>query len=149
MRNAAAPSVGGDRMAPMPPADRMAPPISAGYPALRSSGHATDPSITVVATPLPETVPSRKPAIVTVRPGPAPLPDRPLSGHRPIQEKAPRAGKLQHSPVDREQHDVGGGDIERHAEDALQRHVERSDQPVERIAPMGKQTKADESSSGP
>ena len=82
MRNAAAPRVGGDRIAPMPPADRIAPPTSAGYPALRNSGQATDPSMTVVATPLPETVPSRKPAIVTVRPGPAPLPSLP---ERPLR----------------------------------------------------------------
>ena len=34
MRNAAAPRVGGDRIAPMPAADRMAPPTSAGYPRL-------------------------------------------------------------------------------------------------------------------
>src|SRR6185295_17000930 len=79
IRNAAAPSVGGDRIAPMPPADRIAPPTSGGYPAPLNSGHATDPSITVVATPLPETVPSRNPATVTVRPGAAPDPERPIA----------------------------------------------------------------------
>src|ERR1700758_4573343 len=92
MRNAAAPSVGGDRMAPMPAADRIAPPTSAGYPAFRSSGHATDPSITVVATPLPETVPSRNPAIATVRPGAAPLvllPGRPLTAIDQSMKKRP------------------------------------------------------------
>ena len=77
MRNAAAPSVGGDSSAPMPAADRIAPPVSGRYPARRSIGHDTDPSITVVATPLPETVPSRKPASVTVRPGAAPDRDAP------------------------------------------------------------------------
>ena len=69
--------VGGARMAPMPAADRMPPPTSAENPARRSSGQATAPSVTVVATPLPETVPRRKPEMVTVRPGPAPLAERP------------------------------------------------------------------------
>ena len=77
MRNAAAPIVGGARMAPMPLADRMPPPISGENPARRSIGHATAPRVTVVATPLPETVPSRNPDMVTVRPGPAPLDERP------------------------------------------------------------------------
>ena len=40
---------------------------------MRSSGHVTDPSVTVVATPEPDTVPSRKPASVVVRPGPVRL----------------------------------------------------------------------------
>jgi hypothetical protein len=71
MMNAAAPSVGGDRMAPMPAAASTPPPCAFGYPALRRSGHDTLPSVTVVATPDPDTVPSRKPASVTVRPGPA------------------------------------------------------------------------------
>ena len=70
MMNAAAPSVGGERIAPMPEAARIPPPSSFGYPALRSSGQATEPSVTVVATPEPETVPSRKPASALVRPGP-------------------------------------------------------------------------------
>ena len=70
MMNAAAPSVGGERIAPMPDAAMMPPPWSLGYPALRSSGQATLPSVTVVATPEPDTVPSRKPATALVRPGP-------------------------------------------------------------------------------
>ena len=69
--------VGGAMIAPMPLAERMPPPTSGENPARRSRGQATAPSVTVVATPLPETVPRRKPDIVTVRPGPAPLPDRP------------------------------------------------------------------------
>ncbi len=72
MRNAAAPSVGGEISAPIPAAERIAPAMSGRYPAPRRSGHDTDPSITVVATPLPETVPSRKPAMATVRPAAAP-----------------------------------------------------------------------------
>ena len=52
----------------MPPAESTAPPDSGSYPDLFSIGQETDPSVTVVATPLPETVPSRNPAIVVVRP---------------------------------------------------------------------------------
>ncbi len=73
MMKAAAPSVGGLRIAPMPDAAMIPPPSSLGYPALRSSGQATLPSVTVVATPEPETVPSRKPASADVRPGPVRL----------------------------------------------------------------------------
>ncbi len=68
MRNAAAPSVGGDSSAPMPEAASMAPAVSGANPTRRINGHATEPSVTVVATPLPDTVPSRKPASVTERP---------------------------------------------------------------------------------
>ena len=87
MRNAAAPSVGGDNNAPMPAADSMAPAVSAEYFARRRIGHATDPSITVVATPLPETVPSRKPATVTDRPGAAA--ERPLAASAQSRKKVP------------------------------------------------------------
>src|SRR5918996_5890829 len=71
MMNAAAPSVGGDRIAPMPAAASMPPAFSFGYPARRRTGHVTDPRLTVVAVPEPETVPRRNPANVTVRPGAA------------------------------------------------------------------------------
>ena len=77
MRKAAAPIVGGAMMAPMPLAERMPPPTSGENPARRSIGQATAPSVTVVATPLPDTVPSRNPDRATVRPGPAPLFERP------------------------------------------------------------------------
>src|SRR5215204_3143082 len=87
MRNAAAPSVGGDSKAPMPAADSIAPAVSAEYLARRRIGHATDPSITVVATPLPETVPSRKPATVTDRPGAAA--ERPLAARAQLMKKVP------------------------------------------------------------
>src|SRR6476619_2186113 len=89
IRNAAAPRVGGDSNAPMPAADRMAPPTAGRYPALRRSGHDTDPSITVVATPLPDTVPSRKPASVTVRPGAAPERDFPMTASAQLMKKVP------------------------------------------------------------
>ena len=68
-------------MAPIPAADRTPPPGSGGYPARRSTGQATDPRMTVVATPDPETVPSRNPARVAVRPGAA-------------ADRVPKAAKL-------------------------------------------------------
>ena len=71
MMNAAAPRVGGDRIAPIPAAASTPPPASIGYPAFFSSGQPNPPRVTVVATPEPETVPSRNPERVTVRPGPA------------------------------------------------------------------------------
>ena len=45
--------------------------------------------------------------------------------------------------VDREQDDVGGGDVERHAEHAFERHVERADQPLEVVAAMRQQIEPD------
>ena len=68
MRNAAAPSTGGEMIAPIPPAERSPPAASLSYPAFLSIGQATEPRVTVVATPLPEGPPRRKEAIVTVRP---------------------------------------------------------------------------------
>src|ERR687894_2857885 len=69
MMNAAAPSVGGERIAPMPAAASIPPAYSAGYPARRKIGQVTDPRLTVVAAPDPDTVPSRNPDSATVRPG--------------------------------------------------------------------------------
>src|SRR5688572_18497568 len=89
IRNAAAPSVGGDSSAPMPAADSMAPATSGRYPAPRKSGHATEPSITVVATPLPDTVPSRNPASVTDRAGAAGERDRPKTAIAQSMKKRP------------------------------------------------------------
>ena len=80
---------GGAMMAPMPLADRMAPPTSAENPALRSIGQATSPSVTVVATPLPDTVPSRNPDMATVRPGPAPLFERPNAAIVQVMKNCP------------------------------------------------------------
>ena len=70
MMNAAAPRVGGERIAPMPEAASTPPPWSLGYSALRRIGQVMLPRVTVVATPEPDTVPSRKPAPAVVRPGP-------------------------------------------------------------------------------
>ena len=76
-------------MAPMPAAARMAPPASGLYPERRIIGQATAPSITVLATPLPDTAPNRYPAIVTVRPGPAPRPERPTAAIATSMKKRP------------------------------------------------------------
>jgi hypothetical protein len=73
----------------MPADARIAPPVSAGYPARFIIGHAIVPSITVFATPLPETAPSRYPAIVTVRPGPEPFPDFPIKAVVQSTKKRP------------------------------------------------------------
>ena len=89
IRNAAAPRVGGDSSAPMPAAERIAPPVSALNPDRFSSGHDTDPSITVVATPLPDTDPSRKPASVTARPGAADDEERPIAANDQSMKKRP------------------------------------------------------------
>src|SRR5215210_2107552 len=89
IRKAAAPKVGGDSSAPMPAAERIAPAVSGLNPARRRSGQETDPSITVVATPLPDTVPSRKPASVTVRPGAAPERDFPINASAQLMKKLP------------------------------------------------------------
>lgn len=68
MMNAAAPSVGGERIAPTPAAASIPPARSAGYPARRRIGQVTAPMLTVVAAPEPETVPSRNPEATAVRP---------------------------------------------------------------------------------
>src|SRR5262245_3476320 len=98
MMNAAAPSAGGQMIAPMPAAERIAPPISGGYRARFKSGHATDPSVTVFATPLPETVPSSTPATVTARPGPAPPPDRPTAAIDQSRKNLPAPEPLRIAP---------------------------------------------------
>ena len=99
---------------------------------MRSSGQATLPSVTVVATPEPETVPSRKPASADVRPGPVRRAAE--GGERDLDEEARGAGELEHGAVDREQHDVGRGDVERDPEDALQAHVALADDAVDPVA---------------
>ena len=43
----------------------------------------------MVATPLPDTVPSRNPASVTVRPGAAPERDRPISASAQLMKNVP------------------------------------------------------------
>src|SRR5829696_4640838 len=98
IRNAAAPRVGGDNSAPMPAAERIAPPVSGLNPARRRSGQDTDPSMTVVATPLPDTVPSRKPASVTVRPGAAPERDFPIAAIAQSMKNAPAPDNSRTAP---------------------------------------------------
>ncbi len=71
MMKAAAPSVGGDNVAPMPAAESSPPPTWGGYPERLSIGQASEATVTVVATPEPDTVPSRKPEATTARPGDA------------------------------------------------------------------------------
>ncbi len=74
IRKAAAPSTGGEMMAPRPPA-ASSPPASSGlYPTRFIIGQATVPSVTVVATPEPDGPPSRKEDSTTVRPALAALP---------------------------------------------------------------------------
>src|ERR671928_400748 len=74
IRKAAAPSTGGDRIAPMPPAASNPPADALSYPAFASSGHATEPIVTVVATPDPDGPPRRNDESTTVRPAPACFP---------------------------------------------------------------------------
>ena len=136
IRNAAAPRVGGDSSAPMPEAASMAPAVSASKPTRRITGQATDPSVTVVATPLPETVPSRKPASVTDRPADRFGLPRRENDIAKFEEERAGARSLEHGAVDAEQNDVGDGDVERHAVDALERHVEIADEPRQVVAAM-------------
>src|SRR3954453_14342591 len=68
IRKAAAPSTGGDRMAPSPPAARRPPAAFLPKPAFASIGDATVPIITVVATPDPDGPPSRNDESTTARP---------------------------------------------------------------------------------
>ena len=70
------PERGRRQQRPMPAADSIAPAVSA-LKGPTQQRHATEPSMTVVATPLPDTVPRRNPAMVTDRPGAAT--DRPLA----------------------------------------------------------------------
>ncbi len=65
---AAAPSVGGDSSAPTPAAASTPPARSGEYPAWRMIGQVTAPTLTAVAVPEPDTVPSRNPEATVVRP---------------------------------------------------------------------------------
>ena len=116
MRNAAAPSVGGESSAPMPRGRENRAAHRGPIAGTTQQRPRDRPSITVVATPLPETVPSRKPASVTVRPGAGARARLPHDGERPVDEEGARARLLEHRAVDREQDDVGRRDVERHAE---------------------------------
>src|SRR5579862_335295 len=74
MMKAAAPRTGGERIAPRPPAASNPPAASFPYPDFSSIGHATEPIVTVVATPEPEGPPSRNEASTTARPALVGLP---------------------------------------------------------------------------
>jgi hypothetical protein len=64
-------------------------------------------------------------------------------GHRPIHEEAAGAAVFEDGAIDGEQDDVGRGDVERYAEDPLERHVQRADETADRIAAMRDQIQAD------
>ena len=51
---------------------------------------------------------------------------------------------IQDRAENREERDVGGRDVERHAEDPLQRHVERADDARGVVAAVGDESQADE-----
>ena len=88
-------------------------------------GQVTAPTLTAVAVPEPETVPSRKPAATAVRP--AALRDlRKAATDRSTKNRlAPERSST--APVDGEQHDVRGGDVQRGAVEPAARVVERVD----------------------
>src|SRR4051812_38344997 len=68
MRKAAAPSTGGEMIAPSPPAAGRTPGASLTYPDFASIGQGADPTATVEATPLRDGAPSRNDESTTVRP---------------------------------------------------------------------------------
>ena len=100
--------------------------------------------MTVLATPLPDTVPSSRPATVTARPGPAPPPDLPTAASDHSRKNLPGARCAEDRAVDGEQDDVARRHVERHAEDALERHVDRADDAREVVAAMRDHAEADE-----
>ena len=89
----------------------------------------------MVAVPEPETVPSRNPASVTVRPGAAARPPECREGQ--VDEELAGARRVQHRAVDGEQHDVGGGHVERHPVKAGRLEERRTDDLVPVHAGMG------------
>ena len=62
-----------------------------------------------------------------MRPAPAPDRERPIAASDQSMKNVPAPDVFEDRAVNREEHDVGRGDVERHAEDALERHVERAD----------------------
>src|SRR5450432_2805304 len=87
MMKAAAPSTGGERIAPRPPAARSPPAASFAYPDFLSIGYATVPIVTVVATPEPDGPPRRNEASTTARPALVGLPPR--SANEKSRKKRP------------------------------------------------------------
>ena len=143
MRNAAAPSVGGEMSAPMPAADRMAPAdlgtIPGGPEQRPGDGAQHHGRGDAAARNRTEQETGDRDGAAGRRTGSRSAHRR----HRPVDEEAAGAGALEDRTVDREQDDVGRGDIERHAEDALERHVERADETVELVAAMGDERQTD------
>ena len=70
-----------------------------------------------------------------MRPGPVRL--RAERGVRQLHEEPRGARVLEHGAVQREQDDVGGGDVERDAEQALEAHVRLPDEPLDPVALVG------------
>jgi len=62
---------------------------------------------------------------------------------RPFDEEGAGTARVQQRTVDREQDDVGCGDVERHAEDSFERHVERADQSCRTVSAMRDQVEPD------
>jgi hypothetical protein len=89
--------------------------------------------VTVVATPDPDTVPSRNSgqgggaAGGGRRPGPE-------GGEADVDEEPASPRVLQHRPVECEQHDVGGGHVQGHPEQPLDAHVGLADQAFQVVA---------------
>src|SRR5215217_2100035 len=96
IRKAAAPSTGGDRMAPRPPAARSPPAASFLNPAFASIGAATVPIMTVVATPDPDGPPSRNDDNTTARP--ALLGLRPMRASEKSMKNLPAPDWLRKAP---------------------------------------------------
>ncbi len=133
IRKAAAPSTGGDRMAPRPPAGQQAARRrSCHSPPRVMIGQATVPMVTVVATPEPDGPPSRNDDSTTARPAALGWPF--MARSEKSMKKRPGAGGLQDGAEDGEQDDQRRRDVDRRAEDAVQRHVELGDQVGQRIA---------------
>src|SRR6266576_3963180 len=96
MRKAAAPSTGGEMIAPRPPAASSPPAAFLPYPALASIGYATEPIVTVVATPEPDGPPSRNDARTTVRPAPVGLP--PMAANEKSRKNLPAPDWWRNAP---------------------------------------------------
>ena len=100
--------------------------------------------MTVVATPLPghgaEQKSGERHRAAGRRRRIAPRDENDIAKSR---KNVPGARSLEHGAVEAEQHDVGDGDVERHAVDALERHVEIADQPRQVVAAMGDAGEAD------
>ena len=135
MMKAAAPRVGGERIAPIPEAASIPPAFSFGYPAFFSTGQVTAPSETAVAVPDPETVPRRKPDRATVRPGAA----FDFLNREKLRsmKKLAAPGLVEDRTVDREEDDVGGSDVEGDAVEAGGIVVEGVDDLIEVLAGVG------------